>query len=187
MWFVFDQVWPVRTVTTMRRVAASILKDASRVIALIDSRLLHADYIKDTDGLRNRLRQELATVRTLNEATQYEFGVAREKQMHTAGTLMQISMTAVALVWNHAELLHRRDEGPYPSPPELVRFRQALAERLSSIADALDQEGSLDQNSLLDTVDLESTAAKSESEYARNTIARLRELRVLALSLESTD
>jgi hypothetical protein len=100
---------------------------------------------------------------------------------------MQISMTAVALVWNHAELLHRRDEGPYPSPPELVRFRQALAERLSSIADALDQEGSLDQNSLLDTVDLESTAAKSESEYARNTIARFRELRVLALSLESTD
>jgi multidrug resistance protein MdtO len=187
MWLVFDQVWPVRSVKAMRRVAASILKDASCVIALIDSRLLLADYIKDTDGLRNRLRQELVTVRTLNEATQYEFGVAREKQMHTAGTLMQISMTAVALVWNHAELLHRRDEGPYPSPPELVRLRQALAERLSSIADALDQEGSLDQNSLLDTVDLESTAAKSESEYARNTIARFRELQVLALSLESTD
>ena len=39
MWFVFDQVWPVRTVAEMRRVVASVLKDASRVVALIDSRL----------------------------------------------------------------------------------------------------------------------------------------------------
>lgn len=187
MWFVFDQIWPVRTVTAMRRIAASILKDASRVIALIDSRLLHADFIKETDELRNRLRQELASVRTLTEATQYEFGVGREKQMRAAGTLMQISMTAVALVWNHAELLHRRDEGPSLSPPALVRFRQALAERLSAIADALNQKESLDQKNLAKTLDLESTAAKSESEYARNTIARFRELQVLALSLGSTD
>jgi len=26
MWFVFDQVWPVRTTTEMRRVVASVLK-----------------------------------------------------------------------------------------------------------------------------------------------------------------
>ena len=74
-----------------------------------------------------------------------------------------------------------------PSPPALVRLRRALAERLSSIADALDEEGSLDQKNLVKALDLESIAAKSESEYARNTIARFSELQVLALSLESTD
>ena len=102
MWFVFDQIWPVRSTTEMRRVVASVLRDAARVVALIDSRLPRDDYARQSEILRDRLARGLSTVRTLNEAAKYEFGLDREAHIRTAGKLMQMSMTAVALVWNHA-------------------------------------------------------------------------------------
>ena len=44
----------------------------------------------------------------LNEATEYEFGIDHEKHLRTGDTLMRMSMTVVALIWNQAALLHKR-------------------------------------------------------------------------------
>lgn len=185
MWFVFDQIWPVRTITETRRVVASVLKDASRVVALIDTRLAPADFIRESDELRDRLGKQVSTVRMLNEATEYEFGDDRDEQIRAGDTLMQISMTVVALVWNQAILLHE-GQGSSLSRPALIRLRQTVAQGLSSMADALLQKGPLDTRHLVGTLDLEPTA-DSDTEYARNTIARYNEVQVMALSLESPD
>lgn len=184
MWFVLDQVWPVRTITAMRRVVASVLKDASQVVALVDAKLPFPDYMRESDILRDRLGKQLSTVRMLNEATQYEFGVGYAKHVRTGAKFMQISMTAVALIWNHAALLHREDKDGALSRPAFVRLRHIAARHLSSMADALAQTSPLVAKDLAASLDLEPIPDERDSEYSRNTIARCREIQALILSLE---
>lgn len=177
MWFVFDQVWPVRTTTEMRRVVASVLKDASRVVALTDSELPRDSYARESEILRDRLAKELSTVRTLNEAAQYEFGPDRDRHIRTAGKLMQMSMTAVALVWNHVAILDEPDENDSKSHPGLASVRQAVREGLFSIADAIEKEHSTETERLM--------ADESSSEYVRLTILRFNELQLLSAAFDS--
>jgi multidrug resistance protein MdtO len=175
MWFVFDQIWPVRSTTEMRRVVASVLRDAARVVGLIDSRLPRDDYARQSEILRDRLAKALSTVRTLNDAAKYEFGLDREGHMRTAGKLMQMSMTAVALVWNHAAYFDELDENDSRGRA-LVSLRQDVEEGLSSIADAVEKEHSTTAELLV--------ADESGSEYARLTIARFNELQSMSTAFD---
>jgi multidrug resistance protein MdtO len=184
MWFVFDQIWPVRTVTAMRRVVVSVLKDASRVVALVDGELPLPDYMRESDILRDRLGKQLSTVRMLNEATQYEFGVDYAKQMRAGDTFMRMSMTTVALIWNQAAFLHKEAQSEFLTQPTLARLRQAVAERLSAMADALEKQCRLGAGDAARALDIASSAGEVDSEYSKNTIARYNELHALARSLD---
>jgi multidrug resistance protein MdtO len=186
MWFVLDQVWPVRTITAMRRVVVSVLNDASRVVALVDGELPLPDYMRESDILRDRLGKQLSTVRMLNEATQYEFGVGYAKHMRTGDTFMRMSMTAVALIWNQAGFLHKEAQSEFLNQPALSRLRQVIAEGLSAMADAVEQHGCLTARDAAGPRDVASSAGEFDSEYSRNTIARYTELHALALSLDPT-
>lgn len=177
MWFVFDQIWPVRTTTEMRRVVASVLKDASRVVALIDNRLPRDAYARESEIVRDRLAKGLSTARTLNEAAQYEFGPDREGHMRTAGKLMQMSMTAVAIVWNHAAIPSESNDSDPKSDAALVSLRQAVQEGLSSIADAIEKKRPTETVRLV--------ADESSSEYVRLTISRFNELQLLSGAVDS--
>jgi len=176
MWLVFDQIWPVRTTTEMRRVVASVLKDASRVVALTDEELPRNSYVRESDILRDRLAKELSTVRELNEAAQYEFGPDRDHHIRTAGTLMQMSMAAVALVWNHVAILNEPDENDSKSHPKLASVRQAVREGLFSVADAIEKGHSTETGRLV--------ADESSSEYVRLTILRFNELQLLSAEFD---
>jgi multidrug resistance protein MdtO len=184
MWIVFDQMWPVRTITAMRRLVATVLRDASRVVALVDSSLPHEDYMREADALRDGLGTQLATLRILNEATGYEFGVERDKHIAVGDTFMQMSMTAVAMVWNHMILLHRKDEGKTMGHATLVGLRQLIAQRLSFIADVLAKKGSIDTKDIAETSVLEPTIVQSDSEYAQHTITRYKEIQALVHHIE---
>ena len=184
MWLVLDQVWPVRTITAMRRVVVSILKDASRVVALVDGKLSLPDYMRESDILRDRLGKQLSTARMLNEATQYEFGVDYAKHMRAGDTFIQMSMTTVALIWNHVALLHKVAQSEFLTEPTLTGLRQAIVERLSAMADALEQYGFLRGRDSVGPLNFASNAGEFDSEYSRNTIARYNELHALALSLD---
>ena len=175
MWFVFDQIWPVRSTTEMRRVVASVLRDAARVVALIDSRLPRDDYARQSEILRDRLARGLSTVRTLNEAAKYEFGLDREGHIRTAGKLMQMSMTAVALVWNHAAYFDELDENDSRGRA-LVSLRQDVEQGLSSMADAVEKKHSTTAELLV--------ADESGSEYVRLTIARFNELQSMSAAFD---
>ena len=177
MWFVFDQIWPVRSTTEMRRVVASVLKDAARVVALIDSRLPLDDYTRQSEVMRDRLAKGLSTVRTLNDAAKYEFGFDRRDHIQTAGQLMQMSMTAVALVWNHAAGLYELERDRASGHSAMGGFRQTLAERLSSIADAVENRHPASAEPLV--------AGESDSEYVRLTIARFNELQSMSAAVDS--
>jgi len=158
-------------------------------VALIDTKLPRAEYVRESESLRDRLGKQLSTVRMLSEATEYELGIDPDKHMRAGDTLMQTSMTAVALVWNHATLLHEENEGNSPGRPPLVSLRQTVAQGLSSMADALEQRRPINAKAKhrVATLDFELTADESDSEYARNTIARYNEVQGLALALEFPD
>lgn len=187
MWFVLDQIWPVRTITVMRRVVVSVLRDASRVIALLDNAMPSADHMRESDTLRDRLGKQLATIRTLKEATEYEFGVDHQTQMRTGDTFMRMSMTMIALIWNQAALLHSKGERESLRLSALISLRQAIAQRLSAMADALEQKGSLGVTDAAEPLGIASRAGGFDSEYSRYTIARYNELRTMALSLDRTE
>jgi hypothetical protein len=87
-----------------------------------------------------------------------------------------MSMTAVALVWNHAALLEERnDDDDLQSLPALVRFRQTIENGLSSIANAIEKNHSTQAEALV--------ADESGSECVRLTTARYNEIHALSLSL----
>jgi multidrug resistance protein MdtO len=184
MWFVFDQMWPVRTTTEMRNVVASVLTDASQVISIVDSGISHADNLRESDRLRDRLGKQLFTVRMLNDAVEYEFGVDRDRHLRTGRILMEISMTAIALVWSHATLIHREEPGGWVSRPAFVKLRQSVAQGLLLMAEALREIPSAPN--AVTIPDLED-AAGATPEYARNTVARFHELQSLALTLNGVD
>lgn len=168
----------------MRRVVVSVLGDASRVIALLDSALPSADHLRESDTLGDRLGKQLATIRIPKDATEYEFGVDHKKHMRTGDTLMRMSMTIVALIWNQAALLHSEGERESLRLSALISLRQAIAQRLSAMADALEQHGCLTERDAAGPLDVASSAGEFDSEYSRNTIARYNELHALTLSLE---
>jgi len=176
MWVVFDQMWPVRTTTEMRRMVASVLKDASHVVALTDSQQQSADYRRESGVLRDRLANTLSTVRTLKEAAQYEFGADREGHVRTAGKLMEISMTAGALVWNHVAILNQPNESDSTSHPGLVSLRQAVKDGLVSIAEAIENKHSRQAERLV--------ADDASSEYVRLTTVRFNELQLLSAGID---
>ena len=187
MWFVFDQIWPVRTITAMKRVVVAVLKDASRVVELTDSDLQQADYEKQTDTLRDRLGRHLSTLRGLDEATAYEFGPDHVKDMNTGAGLMRVSMTLVALVWHHAVLPQRADDTESANHPSVIKLRQAIVERLTRMADSLAAKGKLPGKDQAGEFALDSLADAPVSEYSKNIIARYKELHTLVLSLETEE
>jgi multidrug resistance protein MdtO len=186
MWFVFDQFWPVRTITVMRRAVVSVLKDGSRVVALIDAEVSFADYMNETERLRDRLGKQLSAVRTLDEAVEYEFGVDRAQLIRKSENLMQISITTVALVWNQASLLHKESNNEFLTRPELVNLRRQVAQGLSAMADALARNSSFDPSEFPSPLELTPIAGTLDLEYSRNTVARYNEVQGLAWSLGST-
>ena len=73
---------------------------------------------------------------------QYEFGPDRAAQIRAADKLMQVSMTAVALVWNHVSFSNERGDQDSQSHPALAGLRQAVEDGLSSISDAVQKRHS---------------------------------------------
>ena len=64
-------------------------------------------------------------MRLLNDAVEYEFGVNRDRHLRAGRILMEISMTAKALVWSHATLIDREEPGGSVSRPAFVKLRQS--------------------------------------------------------------
>jgi hypothetical protein len=90
---------------------------------------------------------------------------------------MQMSMTAVALVWNHAAGLCELEEDRLRGHPALVRLRQTLVEGLSSTADAIEKKHPASAEPVV--------GGESDSEYVRLTIARFNELQSMSAAVDS--
>jgi multidrug resistance protein MdtO len=183
MWFVFDQLWPVRTVTAMRRLLAFVLRSTVAVVQLVDSARQPVDALRTTESLRDRVGKDIATLRTLSQAADYEFGADHEQHIRTSELLVRIAVTAAGVIWNQLALL--RDEGGVVliEKPSLVQMRKEMAETLNAIADAIIQEAPFSTTPMVKSTS--SCVERSEwcDEYTHNSVTLFEEIESLALGL----
>src|ERR1700733_13435668 len=183
MCFVFDQIWPVRTVTAMRRVLASVLRSAAKLFLLIDNAEQHDQLLRETESLRDRLAKNVSSLRTMSEVVEYEFGVDREQHIRSSELILQISITAAALIWNQVAVLHDEQDIDVFAEPGLVEMRRKLADHMNVMAEAIARKTGFPPESSDGLASPSLLNHEHNGEYTRNTIARYEDLQNLASAL----
>jgi multidrug resistance protein MdtO len=183
MWFVLDQIWPLRTVTAMRRILASVLRSGASLFLLIDNIKQRDQLLWETDNLRDRLGRNISAIRTLSEVVEYEFGVDREQHVRSSELILQISITAAALIWNQIAVLHDEQETGFLAEPGLVEMRRKLADHMSVMAEAIARKTGFPSEYSAGLASPSILNGEHNGEYTRNTIARYEDLRALASAL----
>jgi multidrug resistance protein MdtO len=183
MWFVFDQIWPVRTVTAMRRVLATLLRSGASLFLLIDNIRQHDQLLRETESLRDRVGKNISALRTMSETVEYEFGVDREQHLRSSELILQISITAAALIWNQVAVLHDQQGIDVSYEPGLVEMRRKLADNMNVMAEAIARKTGFPSESSGDLASPSLLNSEHNGEYTRNTIARYEDLQNLASAL----
>ncbi|WP_353066877.1 FUSC family protein [Tunturibacter psychrotolerans] len=183
MWFVFDQIWPVRTVTVMRQGLAGMLKTVASFLRLIEPRPDPKDLLQQADALRDQIGKTVVSLRSMNDAVDYEFGVDRERHVRTSEMILRTSLTAGTLFWNQFAVLYSVEDKDFLTEPDLIEMRRRLAEYIDGMADGVIKRtapAAVPANAFLTPAMLNDPRY---GEYSRNTIARLEELHSYALML----
>jgi multidrug resistance protein MdtO len=183
MWFVFDQIWPVRTVTVMRQGLAGILKTVASFLRLIEPRPDPKDLLLQADALRDQIGKTVVSLRSMNDAVDYEFGVDREQHVRTSEMILRTALTAGTLFWNQFSVLYSEADKDFLTEPDLVEMRRRLAEYIDGLAEGVVKKTvpvTVPANALLAPAMLNDPRY---GEYSRNTIARFEELHAYALTL----
>jgi multidrug resistance protein MdtO len=183
MWFVLDQIWPVRTVTAMRRVLASVLSSGASLFLLIDNVKQRDQLLRETESLRDRLAKNVSALRTMSEVVEYEFGVDREQHVRSSELILQISITAAALIWNQVAVLHDEQGIDFFAEPDLVEMRRKLADHLNVMAEAIARKTGFPPEASARLASPSLLNNEHNGEYTRNTIARYDDLQNLASAL----
>ena len=183
MWFIFDQMWPIRTVTIMRRDLASVLRGDARLLQLGEGGQPWREKLRQANALRDQVGKTVAGLRSLNDAVEYEFGVDREMHLHSSRAILRAAFTAVAMFWNELVVFHSAEDEDFLRDPRLIEMHRAFAGELNTMAEAVAQKAtykpvlasSFSDGTILDH--------PRYGEYVRNTINRFGELQGIVLSL----
>lgn len=139
MWIVFGEIWPVRTLTVMRRKLVEVLRNTAMLFKFGASGQRQNEELRDAEALRGHVGKAVAELRTLNDAAGYEFGSDRRQQMDAGDILLRAAFAAVAIFWNELAFLHSADQD-FRREPRLREMRQTLAAELSRMAEVLAHE-----------------------------------------------
>jgi len=176
MWFVFDQLWPVRTVTVMREALASASRDVSGLFQLCKDGRRYGALLRRADILREEFGKKIANLQTLNDTVKYEFGKDRELHMRQGDTVLRASLAAVALFWNELVVLNTPEDDDFFRDPELIAMRQTMAEHLEAMASTVVRSLPVSVVSPTLSVSPELVGSPRFGEYVRNALSRLGEV-----------
>jgi multidrug resistance protein MdtO len=185
MWFIFDQLWPVRTVTVMRRNLATVLRSEASLLRLGEAGQPREKERRQANALRDQVGKTVAGLRTLNDAVEFEFGVNKEVHLHSSQAILRAAFVAGAMFWNQLVILLSSDDEDFLRDPKLIEMRRAIATELNTMAE-------------VDTAKTTYVPARADSspdtaileypryeEYVRNTVNRFAELQEVILSLST--
>lgn len=175
MAFVFDLLWPVRTVTTMRKALASMLHSESSFLRLLEKETPHSEFVFQADILRDQIGKTVAGIRTMAETVEYEFGVDRKEHERSSHVIIGIALTSTALFWNQFAFLHREQDIDFLTQPALTEMRRNLADRIDAMAAAVVEKAPL-PTARIPIVDASLPDDGRYGEYVRNSVARYEEL-----------
>jgi multidrug resistance protein MdtO len=139
MWFVFDQMWPVRTVTAMRRSLALVLRDSASLFQLSISEGSPDDRARKVVLVRDHMGTTLASLRTMNDEIAYDFGVDREAHGRSGAMILRAAFSSAAMGWNELAVLQYEGNDEFFIEPQIVRMRYEMAKDLTQMADAVCQ------------------------------------------------
>jgi multidrug resistance protein MdtO len=183
MAFVFDQIWPVRTVTVMRRALASVLRSGASLFQLTETTQQHEELLRNADILRDQVGKSVAGIRTMSEAAEYEFGIDREQHIQSSEIILRAALTAAALFWNQLAVLHSERDQRFLNEPILIEMRRKLAEHLNGMAEAVVKKTAFPLTDAATFVDSALLENPRYGEYAHNAVARYGELQAIVSSL----
>ena len=185
MWFVFDQVWPVRTTTVMRKALGSVLDLGVELFELTESGQPYPAVVRSAEVLRDRVGKLVAGIRQMKDSVDYEFGADREQHIHTSEILLRATITAAALFWNQLAALHRGTYAELVTSPELQELRRDIALRLKAMARSVREAAPIAIVPREDLCGESLEVNKSYGEYATNIVARYNELQAFVATLPS--
>jgi multidrug resistance protein MdtO len=137
MAFVFDRIWPVRTVTAMRGSLATILRAGARFLRLPQTARNRTELLRQADSLRDQIGKTMAGVRSLNETIEYEFGVDRREHAHAGDIIIRAGLASVAFFWNQFAILHSDQDRDFLTEPALVELRSGMADGMDAMAQSV--------------------------------------------------
>jgi multidrug resistance protein MdtO len=183
MAFVFDLLWPVRTVTAMRGSLAYIMHSVAEYLRLASTASNIVELRHQADALRDQIGKTVGNIRTMGEAVEYEFGVDVKQHLLSGEMILGASLTLVAFFWNQFAVLHREEDRDFLTQPELIAMRCRMAEGMDAMADAAVNKteftviyrDSLVNSSLL--------SHPLYGEFARNSVDRYQELELVVSRL----
>lgn len=185
MWIIFGEIWPVRTLTVMRRKLASVVRNTAMLLTLGDTRKTHDEDVRHTDALRDQIGKTVAELRTLNDAAEYEFGSDRQEQIQASHVILRAAFAAAAMFWNELAFVHNIDQEDSPPEPRLIEMRRALAAQLNRMAKTLAQEDTYRPALVSRFFHPNILEHPRYGDYVRNTSDRFREL-VSVISTSNT-
>ncbi len=184
MAFVFDLLWPVRTVTAMRAALASMLQSEAKFLRLTTVGIRLDELARQADTLRDQVGKTVASMRTLNDTVEYEFGVDIAAHKRSSETALSAALTSVAFFWNQFAVLHRPEDHDFVTQPELMAMRARMAEGLEKMAVAVVQKKGFEEEFPSDTLDSKILSSPRYGEYARNSVNRYEELERIVETLQ---
>ena len=185
MWFVFDQAWPVRTITLMREALASVLRGEAQLLSVAGVKVRPSDLSSRLDGLRHQVSARIAEIRSLNEAELYEFGLHHETHKTAGEIVLRAALSSSSLFWNELAVLEHNQDGDLVSDDDLLQIRSVLAKRLETMADAvLERKPVSAGDTVLEIAQL--PPGSREAEYANTMLAGYREVESILLDLPTS-
>ena len=186
MWFVFDQIWPVRTVTIMRRSLASVLRSDASLLRLGEEQPQpKSEELRQANALRDQVGKTVAGLRSMDDAVEYDFGADQEIQRHSSHAILRAAFVAVAIFWNQLVVLHGSEDEDFLREPKLMEMRRAFAAELSRMADVVAQKATYTPTFESSFSDAAMLDHPRYGKYVRNTVNRLGELQGIVLSLSN--
>jgi multidrug resistance protein MdtO len=183
MSLVFDLIWPVRTVTEMRRALAGILRNEARYLRIAAATSDHDTLRREADQLRDQIGKTAAGIRTMSESIDYEFGVDRNLHRRSGQEIIQSSLTAVAFFWNQFVILHTEEDWDFITHPELAAMRRTLADGMDAMAISVTQKAPFPEIDPAASLDPALFTDPRYGEYTRNSVARFNELQTILADL----
>ena len=185
MAFVFDQIWPVRNVTAMRSSLATILRGVGALLRQSTAARSSIEYLRPADSFRDLVGKTVASIRTMNDTIEYEFGVDRVQHQHAGDTILRASLTAVAFFWNGYAVLHREEDSDFLAEPGLIKLRSILADGMDAMAQSVTHKMDLVVVDPAALIDRSLLTHPRYGEYAQNAIARFDELQNFIAQLKT--
>jgi multidrug resistance protein MdtO len=141
MWVVFDQLWPTTTSFLMTRMLASVLRDTSELLDVMESVHDHATRVIRARILRHHLGRTIEELRAGSELIPFELGLRRARESERAGRLLNVALAVASFFWGRLAVIYGEHDPVIPASPELARIRREASRELAAFADALEGRG----------------------------------------------